>query len=168
MTDECLRNLILTLYDEKVAAVGESVKSSDIYEAVAVEPTIADLLSQQPRNLAAEGRALVAAVMAPIRRTRRSGMADDILRLLDTLAAPDEGTYMDPILLMAYPLGTPDGMDKTWGLWTPQDKDTCVLMAYRKAGESMAAAVHLDQAEDKAKEAMLIAGVGLWRELWSA
>lgn len=155
MTPEDFDEALRELWDRETDKWPDGAKSADIENALLDEASeLLGLVDIDVRGLAAGA---LHRVGAELRRTRRKSMRENIEYLLDGFAG--NGVYMDPMLSLAYPLGTPDGQVKTLRNWTERDFVTSVQMAYRKASESVAAARAYDETIERAIHDMHARGV---------
>lgn len=156
MTNNDLRERIERILDERAAKHPDGAKA----EALRAEalPEVVDLLADVERNLEAEAEALLLSVGQRSRRTRRERMGRDLLYLSDAFVSGEDGAYVDPLLSLAYPVGTDDGLVKTLRHWTAEDFDTSTRMAYRKAAEITASAREHDEAMTSAVLSMRARG----------
>lgn len=154
---DTIRTEIERMLDEAASKHVEGIKC-DVQRAEVFDATVA-LLRESPRDLHAEAELLVMQVSRSTRRLRRKRMAHDIDALLDVFTEADDGAYVDPLLDLAYPIGTEDGRVKTLRYWTAEDFDTSTRMAYRKAAEGTAAVRDHDDRMQRAVESMKLRGV---------
>ncbi|WP_415041428.1 hypothetical protein [Gordonia sp. (in: high G+C Gram-positive bacteria)] len=147
---------MLDRYEKIVAESDEgiAVKESRDRAATAYEEAIRrGELVRPDEDLYAEGLALYDRVVRPRRRGRTSALHNDVQTIVEALSGATILGADDPILNVAYPLGTPDGRDKVLAKWTAEDWRNATLTRYRNAAETTAAAqifaeqsrVHLGQ-----------------------
>lgn len=156
MNAEDLRPQIETLLDVAAARHPEGVKSDELRTEILGQ--VAQLLADVDRDLFAEAEALVVSVARQSRRSRRGRMAHDLDYILNAFAEEGDGAYVDPMLDLAYPIGTEDGQVKTLRYWTAEDFDTSTRMAYRKAAEVTASAREHDERMQAAIRSMRLRG----------
>jgi hypothetical protein len=150
MTPDELDALIADLIDEEYRRRPNGDKTAEVEEAV--RDRVRAALPDLDRDLDAEAAARIHAIAAAQRRERRQALRTNVAYILDGI--PEDGTYVDPLLDLAYPLGTTDGMVKTLRYWTRDDFRTSVQMAYRKSADATAAARAWDEVATRAVEAM--------------
>ena len=157
MSPEQMRREVERLLDEAAARRPEGAKSDDLRHEILSD--VAGLLADLDRDLFAEADALIVTVARQSRRARRGRMASDIDYILDAFAEDESAAYIDPMLDLAYPIGTEDGQVKTLRYWTADDFDTSTRMAYRKAAEVTASAREHDERMHRALMSMRLRGV---------
>lgn len=157
MTPEHLRREVERLLDEAAARHPDGVKSDELRNEILGQ--VAGMLAEVDRDLFAEADVLTTAVARQSRRARRSRMAGDIDYILDSFNEDEGAAYVDPMLDLAYPIGTEDGQVKTLRYWTADDFDTSTRMAYRKAAEVTASAREHDERMLRALHSMRARGV---------
>jgi hypothetical protein len=158
-----MNEAIQKLYDEAAAAHEDGVKTAELKEEIL--PDVIDLLADTERNLEQEARDSIDATIDPERRRRRRALREDLEQLLAAL--PEEDGYADPLLDLAFPMGTEAGEDKVLRHWTKEDLRNVVLMAYRKAGEVTQAAVALDGVVARAEHEMTARSAQIIGEMYS-
>lgn len=87
-----------------------------------------------------EGKQLFDRVVSPMRNRRKNALQNDMQLIVDAM---NDDTILgrdDPLLDIAYPLGTPDGRDKILRLWTREDWRRAQITRYSNAAEVTAAA----------------------------
>lgn len=131
--------LITSLYDEHVRAVGGEVKFTEAMEAI--RPQIADLISRDPRDIDNEARREIRAVITPTRAKRATNLKRSLDQLLAGFDEDEDEAYVDPLLDQAHGLGRADGVDKTLRMWTVEDLRHLIESRYGGAAEVTAAAV---------------------------
>jgi hypothetical protein len=162
MTIDDLRQRIERILDERAARHPEGAKAEDL--RIEALPEVVGLLADVERNLEAEAEALLVSVGQRSRRSRRERMSRDLLYLLDAFTNSEDGAYIDPLLDLAYPIGTDDGRVKTLRHWTADDFLTSTQMAYRKAAEITASAREHDEAMTSAVMSMRARGAARFGE----
>lgn len=113
-----------------------------------------------------EGVALFDRVVKPARQSRKSSMIRDMETIV---AALNDETILgleDPILTLAFPLGTTDGRDKVLGLWNREDWRNASMTRYRNAAEVTAAAQEFEEQSSLIADRMLYVGVAITRDLF--
>lgn len=150
MTPDELDEAIRELLDTEGRTHPDGGKSAEMEAAVLddVLPLL-DVLDEDPRERAA---AIVHRVAIGTRRSRRKLLRENVDYVLDGLT--DDGAYVDPLLDLLYPIGTPDGQVKTLRYWKREDFATSVQMGYRKAADATAAARRWDETAQRAIENM--------------
>jgi hypothetical protein len=152
-----LRGEIEALLDQAASRHPDGVKSEELRAEVLDD--VIGLLLHQERDLNAEADALLMSVSRQSRKVRRSRMANSIEYLLDAFVSDEDAAYVDPMLSLAFPLGTDDGQVKTLRYWTAEDFDTSTRMAYRNASDVTAAAREHDERMQAAVRSMRLRGV---------
>lgn len=150
MNQEELDERIAELLDAETARHAEGAKAREIQDAIS--PDVVALLDLLDHDRAAEAEAMIRRVANATRRSRRQNLRANVEYLVD--AFTEDGAYMDPLLDLAYPVGTADGLTKTLRYWTEEDFHTSVRMTYRKAAEAAEAARRWDAAAERAIEWM--------------
>ena len=140
---------MLETYDRIVAESGpDGITLKEVRDRAAqeYEEAIASGEIERPDvDLYAEGLANFDRVVRPKRQSRKSAFHNDIETI--TAALNDDTIFggEDPILDIAYPLGTSDGRDKVVRFWTAEDWDSASMTRYRNAAEVTAAAQIFDE-----------------------
>lgn len=150
-----LRRTVERLLDEAASRHPEGIKADELRREVL--DAVVDLLETVERDTVAEAEALLVSVGQSSRKARRNSMRDDIDFLIGGFT--EDGAYVDPLLDLAYPIGTEDGQVKTLRHWTQDDFITSTRMAYRKAAEITASARDHDEAMTSAVLSMRARGV---------
>jgi hypothetical protein len=114
----------------------------------AILPDVVGWLANQPRKIEVEALSIIDSSIDPERRRRRHSLKTQLDYVLDA-ALSEDGAYVDPLLDLAYGLGTHEGLDRELRFWTVADLEGVVLTAYRKAAEATQAASALDQTVEK-------------------
>lgn len=116
----------------------------------AVWPAIAEYRQNVPRDIEAEARVSVRAILKRERKMRGNQLVKQFDWVYDALLRPGEGAIgVEAMLNRAYPLGTAKGEDRLLGHWTPQDISSVVVTRYREAAQSTNAAAELDKSAAK-------------------
>lgn len=153
-----MRQIVQGLYDEWFRAQGTEAKSADAKAAI-LDPVV-ELLKGSERDVVREATQLINLVVDPERQRRSNRLRKDLPFILDGL--DESGDFADPLLDLAFRLGTPDGLDKTLRLWTPYDFDSSVRMAYRKSAEAVDAAKAWDLVAERAVQGMHLRAVDVF------
>lgn len=151
-----VRQQVERMLDQAAGRHPDGVKADELRREV-FDDTV-KLLAKTKRDLTAEAEALLVSVGQRSRKSRRDRMGHDIEYILDAFAEDESGAYIDPLLDLAYPIGTDDGQVKTLRNWTTEDFDTSTRMAYRKAAEITASAREHDEAMQAAVRSMRMRG----------
>jgi hypothetical protein len=146
MTEDELRARILELLDAETARHPDGAKTRDVQDAIL--DAVVDLLNDFERDTRAEAAELIRSVATDTRRVRRQVLRTSVDYYLD--AFTEDGAYIDPVLDLAFPVGTTDGEVKTLRYWTEEDFHTSVRMTYRKAAEAAEAARLWDKTAERA------------------
>ena len=162
MNPESIRKEIECLLDEAAQRHPDGVKSDEL-RAEVLDAAVG-ILAEVERDLRAEAEALVLAVSRSSRKARRSRMAHDLDYILEAFTEDENAAYVDPMLDLAYPIGTDDGEVKTLRYWTADDFETSTRMAYRKAAEITAAAREHDERMQAAVRSMRVRGASRFGE----
>ena len=106
-------------------------------------------------DLYVEGGRLFDRIVKPLRQRRKSSLISN----METIrAAINDETILgqeDPILHLAYPLGTQDGRDKILSLWTVEDWRNGAITRYDNAAEVTAAAQAFSNLSSEITSAMI-------------
>lgn len=140
---------ITVTYDELVLETGgDGLKICEAREQVAAA-LAADIRAGEidPINVDAYADHAVRGVLEDVRERRRSSLRSVAQRVADilggnTILGPDD----DPLMRLAYGLGTKDGLDKALRHWTADDWQSATITRYRSAAESTAGAAKFDEA----------------------
>ncbi len=117
-------------------------------------------------DLYAEGLNLFDRIVRPLRQSRKKALQNDMQTIV---AALNDETILgseDPILHVAFPLGTQDGRDKVLALWTREDWRAAAMTRYRNAAEVTAAAQIFDEQADLIVQRMAQHGAVILSELF--
>lgn len=158
MNADDLRDHVLTMLDEEAAKHTDGLKSAD--QRALVHGRVVRLLADLPRDLDAEAEALLLEVSRSSRRRRRASMAANIDSIVSGFG--EAGGYVDPLMDMAFPIGTDDGQVKALRYWTAEDFAASTRMAYRKSAEATAAARDHDDACHRAIGSMKVRGTQMF------
>lgn len=158
-------------YDSIVASAGTegiTVKEARELAAERYEAAIrSGEIERYELDLFAEGGGIFDRVVRPQRQSRKSSLNRD----METInAALNDETILgsdDPILHIAYPLGTADGRDKVLTLWTREDWRAASMTRYRNAAEVTASAQIFDELSTRIVDRMLTSGVDTTGELFN-
>lgn len=151
-----VRDEVERLLDEAAEGhLGDGVKA--VVQRAEVLEAVIELLGSVERDLTSEAEALVLTIGRASRDGRRKKMGADVLHIVDGFT--EDGGYIDPLLSLAFPVGTDDGLVKTLRYWTVEDFEISVRMAYRKAAEVTVAARAHDEAMTAAVRSMRLRGV---------
>lgn len=145
MNDEWL----IETYERIVAEAGDdgiTVKESRELVAQAYEAAVRSGEIARPEiDLYDEGLTGFDKAVRPRRRARSSSLHRDMETITRAIAGETILGADDPILHVAYPLGTDDGRDKVLALWTAEDWRSSAMTRYRGAAEVTAAAQIFDE-----------------------
>ena len=161
---------MLATYDRIVAESGTegiTIKEAKELAAERYEHAIrSGEIKRDELDLFAEGGSIFDRVVRPQRQARKSSLHRDMETI--TAALGDETILGsdDPILHIAYPLGTADGRDKVLTLWTREDWRTASMRRYRNAAEVTASAQIFDELSSHISDSMLASGVNTTGELF--
>lgn len=127
-------------------AGGITVKDARDRVAQAYEVAIRSGELKQPEiDLYAEGLVCFDQAVRPRRKARTMSLHNDMQRIVEALSDETILGLDDPILHIAYPLGTRDGRDKILALWTSKDWSNAAITRYRNAAEVTASAQIFDE-----------------------
>ena len=145
MNDEWL----IDTYERIVAAAGDdgiTVKESRELVATAYEEAVrSGKITRAEIDLYDEGLTGFDKAVRPRLRARSSSLHRDMETITRAIGGETILGVDDPILYVAYPLGTDDGRDKVLALWTAEDWRSSAMTRYRGAAEVTAAAQIFDE-----------------------
>lgn len=139
-----LTDWIERAYDDYVRSHPDGQKIGESRAAI-LEALRAAILSGElePPDLLEALAGIIRSRLSGLRDARRASLPTVAQIIRDCLAG---GTLLDSedLLDQAYPLGTPDGIDKALRHWTQDDWLQSVVVRYREAAEQTAAAAAWD------------------------
>lgn len=145
----------------EAGADGMALKESREQTAQAYEHAVrSGELDRPADDLYAEGLAVFDAAVKPRRKSRTTALHRDATIIIDALNDETILGRDDPILHVAYPLGTADGRDKTLTRWTADDWSNAAITRYRNAAEVTASAQVFDEQAQTIAAALITRGVG--------
>lgn len=163
---------MLACYERIVADAGSdgiTVKEAKDIAAQAFEHAVrSGEVALPDLDLYAVGAANFDRIVRPQRQARKTALHRDMETITAALSDETILGFDDPILHVAYPLGTQDGRDKVLALWTPEDWRNAAMTRYRNAAEVTAAAQIFDDQATRIAEAMSHRGIGTTAGLFTA
>jgi hypothetical protein len=160
---DAIRAEIERRWDEEHRRHHGGLKPHELRDALQDE--VEQLLSNADRDVKAEAARLIMDETEKLRRKRRGSLRKNLEHLLDAFAESAE--YVDPLLDLAYPIGTPDGETKLLRYWTEADYTTSTQMSYRNAAETTAGARVWDGLTQAAIDAMRARGVDMFGDIFA-
>lgn len=149
-----IEDSIQVRYDEFVLAAGGAVSMAEAKSAIRLD--VARDLEEEERDYEAEADLRIDRQVSRTRDRRRDRLRRDMEHFLD--AFTEDGTYLDPILSWAFPLGDERGTDKSLRYWTAEDFSNSVKTVRRQAEEVTAAADRWEDTCHRVIELMAQAG----------
>lgn len=157
--NEFIETSIVELYDEYVRRSGDEsgVKVAEAKSAIRDEVKV--LVATTERDVDRETDALIKETISTVRDRRSRSMKKHLEYLIEGMGDSEDGTYIDPLLDMAFSLGDEHGVDKALRNWTAEDISNLTVTRYRVAAESTKAASEFDETAQRIVARMRATGV---------
>lgn len=156
MTANHIKSEVIDLYDQfvKENQGDEGVKVAEAKDGI--REAVIEIIRATDRDIDAEADAVINATISSERGRRSRSLKKNLDYLIDGFS--EEGTYVDPILDLAFSLGDEAGIDKTLREWTVEDFDYLTVTRYRVAAEATKASQEFDLAAQRVVSRMRAEG----------